>query len=876
MPAAAVITYSGITNVLSLDFEFGHGILPGTAVLECDPTGFAPAAGGSLEYGVPGTTITLIDCLYDMTRSERTRSDSRATAFIQDRRWRWVLGPPMFGHYNQLDDHGKLIPRTVRSPTQLAALCLAAMGETSFSIDLPAGLAYAAGGGIPAGSGDDVTIDFTTEYLALGQNLPPSGTNLRVQWGNGITAAQALAQLCARFGREVVPLLTSRTTFVVPLGSGAGLPDLPADSISASIDPSGVPANVVIVGAESPFQMRFWLRAVAEEWDGSHVPLGDASYAPRRTAQSMRCRATGLYGAGDWYRVVINGVEFARVPPDALADMQAVVNKLRDLINASGNPLVAGVVTASTASFLGVWFLQVDAIAAGVEFEFTADSSEGTWAAQCVRGPVANPVAIPTVFQVGVTGLYAVNDTYTVTVNGVAFTRTGLTPPGAFGPKQLYDNLALDILTSANPAVLGKVTVTTGDRGMEIQAITADPLTVTSARVTDLLPPAGFVTVLIQNGMDGKGFEYSSPQAGLFGFANVVPTPNLNWRQAMELASRSVFKRYQLVMVDPGDRLPGVKVPAIYDLGTGLGRVTERHRVLLRDTMPEQTGPRGGDVNRIDPLTGQPYAAEYYDGYSRDRKPRCFGSLFQGISSGGLYVAGGYLGANTAPRSEFYIPFRVVDPLRGIIEFASPVFRILGSAGGATGDVTVHPAGDPTGIPGETCLVIETGAMVLTPDTQVPYRYLRPLAVPGGTGPDQAFPFDEVQVEYRGYYDARHNLTAVSTVDAYGQGLADLLAVQVRNTFQCPAGRIIKYYGIQPSIVLTGQVRQIKHHIGPDGFFTTASENTEFSRVLPPPDPRRRLENLPPNRAQVEQNLASAPKRDVRNAWNQLRGGGFR
>jgi hypothetical protein len=945
--AAAVINYPGVTNVLSFSVEFGHGILPATHVLECDPTDFAPAATGDVEFGVPGSTITHIDCLYDLVRSERTRSDLTATAYLQDRRWRWQLGPPIDGHYNQLDNHAKLIPRTVRSPFQLAVLCLKAMGEaypasatatvaggsltgvTVFDggrghvvaptvtliggggtgatataviaggvvtgitvgaagsgytsaprvilsppagcvIDLPAGLAAPVGPGVPGGSAADTVIDTVAFYLKLGQNLPPTGTNLRVEWGDGLTAAQALAQLCDRFGRTIAPSLRARTTTIIPLGSGTALPDLPAETLSASIDPAAIPANIVVIGAEVPFQTRLLFRAVAEEWDGSHVLLHEASYAPQRPSQAMQCYATGLFNAAGLYKLSINGVDFeADVVADGLANLQAVVDHLRDEINASADVRIDGVVTAATATFIGVPYLSVTGDTHGVEFEFVTSGNVPTWKAQCVKGPVANPDGIPVIFQVAAFGDFNAAHDFTITINGVPYVLRGTNIPTETY-RGLFEEFKRVILATGVPEVAGKVTVGVWDTGIEIQALTVDPLTVTATRTPSANPAVvnGVTVTQLRDGVNGKGFEYSVPSAGLYGFANVNPTPRLSWQQAMELASRSVYRRYQLVMVDPGDRSPGVKVPGLYNPADDTTRVYEPTRILLSDTMPEQNAPRGGDVNRVDPTTGQPYAAQFYDGYSRDRQPRAFGMLFAGVTVGGLWTGGGYLGANSTPRSEFYVPFRVIDPLRGIIEFASPVYRILGSAGGATGDVTVHPAGESFGTPGVTCLTIETGVRVLAADTQVPARYLRPLAA-GGSGPDQGFAFDEVQVEYRGFYDDRHRLNNWATVDTYGQQLADLLATQILATFQVPTGLIGKYYGIQNGIVLTGQVRQVKHEIGRGGFFTTASQNTEFSRVLPGHAARRRLENLPPDPAQVGSNLAS--KRNAAN--NDLRGG---
>lgn len=936
-----VITYPSIDSVLSLRYECGHGILPGKIHLVCSPQEGAVNLEGTLSFGETNATlIVLPGCRVDYLDAPMSGTDRVLEVILEDRRWKWRVGPPVQGFFNQLDQHAKLIPRTVRSPYQLAVLALMQMGEPypgaaaatvgggavttvqvldrgrgyasppavtlsggggtgataeatvaagqivgiavtsggtgytsqprvtvapppGFSVDLPAGLAAAPlAPGVPAPGPSDSLVDPTQGYLTLGYNVAPTGTNPPTRWDGTQTGAQALASLAERYGRVVVFDPVTDSASVAPLGGGAGLPDEPALTLAPSLDPDAVPAAVRILGADVRYQTRLRFRAVAEEWDGSHVPLNSVSYAPVRAGQTMRVRVGGgTYAAGSAYSVTVNTTTFT-VGAGVGGSLAGVAANLSAQINASG-----AVNTLVVASVIGD-DLFVAGLSQGYEFEVYA-SGNADWRAVCVRGPVdPNPPA-SAVYTVTASGPFVDLHTFTITVNGVSFSVAPAGDGTGSGyPATMYE-LARRIATSTDAAVRGKVSATWFETAVQIEATEggAGVLTVTSSRTGG----TGFATELTRDPAGtGRGFEYASMPAGtpVSMLPAVVPTPRLSWSQAAELAARSVYRRYKLVMNDPGDGLPGVRVPGVFAAGDDTTRVSERHRIVLQDSMPEQIAPRGGDANRIDPVTGQPFAAEYYDGYSRDRRPRCFGSILQSIRAGGLWsnFAGSYLGPNTPPRSEFYLPFRVVDPENHVIEFPTPVFRIMGQAGGTSpNDVVVLPVD----------LVVETGCLILHPTEHRPLRYTFDKAIAGGTGPVAGYDFPDVQSEVRGWYDDRHNLQAAATVDNYAAFQADAYATQIANTYQTPAGGIAKYIGLL-RLSPTGQIRQVLWEIGEAGYFTTASANAEFSRVILPTPARRRAENLPPDPAQVRENLASRGGGAVRNAVESILRGGRR
>ena len=857
-----VITYPGLNSALTLRYEAAHGIQPGLAFISATVNGNSLSWRGDLYFAhnnVAGSGITLPDCIVQNAEGRRVPGDYAVEYVFRDRRWAWQLGPPVYGHYNQLDQHGKLLPIWVRSPYQLAELCLDAMGEVGYTIDMPVGLAGVPGlAGAPAIGPGDTEINYIGQYLTLGRNFPPTGSNLLVNWDGGITAAQALAQLCDRFGRRIVYNYITNTVNIVQMGTGAGPPSLSAEVVSIGYTYEVVPQQIIVSGPPSPIQMRFMLRAVAEEWDGSHVPLSEVSYAPLRTPQPMIVYVNApSFHPLDIYQVIVNDVVFDAGPA---VNMAAIVASLVLDISTSADPRVAGIITASSIVVGGVTTLKLTATNNN-EFTIRTNNTTGDWIATCIQGPVPSTSQIPAVFQTVCAGQYTAGDIFTLTVNGVLFTAFNVTWTTY---REAMNDLQNQIQTSGSGAIVGKVTVGVWDFGIQIENIIPGVglLTVTSGR-TASDPFGTFITSTVRDpNLGSKGFEYTAPALGIQGFYNVNPTPRLNWSQAMSLAARSVYRRYKLLMVDPGDKLPGIKVPTFYDPANDPAtRVFDRSRIVLRDIMPEQVVPRGGDTDRIDSLTGAYFAVEHYDGYSRNRKPRSFGSVAAIPGNGNFYTGQKYLGTNTDPASETYVPFHIVDVENGIIEFEQPMYKLLGQALESNPyQVTVQP----------TNPIIETGCFYLDPVTNVPWKEQYVLNVPCAIGPVAEYVYEDVQTEFIGVYDSYHNLRTVTTVDNYGMTLASEYATQILNTFQTPVSGLTKLYGIQ-QVAPTGQILNVQFEISSAGFFTTCSVNTETSRVIPPHAARRRIENLPPDPAQVEQNLNSG--RNNRNAVErELRG----
>lgn len=256
------IFYPGVVAPESIVYCMSHGIGAATAILRCHPQDFAPDPFGDLVITdtVQGE-IVLPGCRVNSIKVEQDDKGFFWSVEIQDRRWRWRDLGVLDGCYNQMNPQGKLIPWAIRSPTELATLCLEAMGEANYQINLPPGLAY---------PGDAVT-----------EAITPQGANPCVNW-QGVPPAQALAHLAEQFGCRVVYQWSTDGVYVGPLGEGLPLPfgGVSIARESPVLKAPESPDSVGVYGAPTRYQAGLDLRAVGEDWDRRLRPLDELSYAP--------------------------------------------------------------------------------------------------------------------------------------------------------------------------------------------------------------------------------------------------------------------------------------------------------------------------------------------------------------------------------------------------------------------------------------------------------------------------------------------------------------------------------------------------------------------------------------------------------------------
>jgi len=268
------VTYPGIKNgVRSFRYDCQHGISPNTALIVTNPQDQPPAGFGTLTWSDGVMAGALAECKLKKVTAQIQGDGFVYTLEILDRRWQWEYGtfPGGGGHYNQLDPNNKLIPWTIRSPTELALLCIQAMGVKSFRIN-----------GLPNGLSSTDGLK-QINYLQTGQNYPITAANPPVNW-DGIPPAIALSELCERYGCRVMFQPFQDRLLIDRLGSGIPLPTGGSIAVSSlAVTSPETPIAVGVYGAPTEYQMRLALKPVALEWDGHnhYVDQLDVSYAPK-------------------------------------------------------------------------------------------------------------------------------------------------------------------------------------------------------------------------------------------------------------------------------------------------------------------------------------------------------------------------------------------------------------------------------------------------------------------------------------------------------------------------------------------------------------------------------------------------------------------
>ncbi|AWM38127.1 hypothetical protein GobsT_37800 [Gemmata obscuriglobus] len=361
-------SWPGVAAVESCTGTVSHGITPGVFVMSTYPQTAAPRAFGDLVLSDGVRAAVFRGCKLDAVSGRAGPDGQTFTLTILDRRWRWRYGA-ISGRYNQLDKRGKLVPWTIRSPQELAELCLKAMGERNYVINLPAGLTAAAGANLE-------------QYLRAGEDFPQSLTNPPTVW-DLIPPAEALARLADLYGCRVIYQPFADRVVVAPLGAGGPLTDFPCESIAPNVDGPETPSAVGVAGAPVRVQMRLLLEPVGKEWDGSYRPVNELSYAPQGGGK-VQISTAAYDGAGpnpsikvylrfnrDWAapaplpdKAVFAqfGSSAAGSAADKLADVAAAIN---------GHPDCAPVLKAEAAGDV----LTVTGLAQGFPFELEAESS---------------------------------------------------------------------------------------------------------------------------------------------------------------------------------------------------------------------------------------------------------------------------------------------------------------------------------------------------------------------------------------------------------------------------------------------------------------------------------------------------------------------
>lgn len=248
-----LIEYPGLLNVNRGTVSIGHGITPASFSLTITPQRSLPPETGAITLTYGRQKIVFPDCKIDQV-SFSTDGAQLLTVSILDRRWKWAFGS-ISGHYNIRNPDGtvrghlnlndrRAVINSERTPRELAALCLEAMGERRFDVgDLP------------------------------------NDTRPMVEW-EGENPASMLADLCEALGCRIV-LRLDNTVVIRQLNTGGKLPNEgPIHRRDSTLDPAEMPDALHCFCGPNLYQSDLRLEAVGEEADGSIVPIGDLSYEP--------------------------------------------------------------------------------------------------------------------------------------------------------------------------------------------------------------------------------------------------------------------------------------------------------------------------------------------------------------------------------------------------------------------------------------------------------------------------------------------------------------------------------------------------------------------------------------------------------------------
>src|SRR5579863_830540 len=131
MTPQGLLAFPGLEQVRSWSFTLSHGITPGVAHVEIAPQAGVPDEIGTMVISFGDLALTFPSCALDSAQIRRDASGMVVQLAILDRRWAWRYGA-VNGRYNIRQKDGALDPTTEMSPQDLAALLLAAMGESDY------------------------------------------------------------------------------------------------------------------------------------------------------------------------------------------------------------------------------------------------------------------------------------------------------------------------------------------------------------------------------------------------------------------------------------------------------------------------------------------------------------------------------------------------------------------------------------------------------------------------------------------------------------------------------------------------------------------------------------------------------------------------
>lgn len=339
----ALVSFPGIAQMRGASLTLSPGIVPSVATLEIVPQPRLDALVGSLVFRQGATELRFTDCRVDTATLVYNSAGMIVRLALLDRRWRWRYGA-ISGRYNLWRTPASLaaarfdgsrvtsrdlVAGTERTPQELCALCLNAMGERDYDL-----------------------------------RAVPDQSRPHVDW-NYTNPARALAELADQRGCRIV-LRTDDTVAVVPIGSGRELPrDTDVSDISMTFDPPELPAASVAVCGQNLYQADLPLEAVGQDVDGSIRPIAELSYRPAldwkfvdldfmNEIADPQARDLARATVFRWYRVA---ADLTAALPGELNELSVQRAHLLPLRSEQIDTLTfSGVESAKPAQIFGSWY----------------------------------------------------------------------------------------------------------------------------------------------------------------------------------------------------------------------------------------------------------------------------------------------------------------------------------------------------------------------------------------------------------------------------------------------------------------------------------------------------------------------------------------
>lgn len=250
----ALAQYPGVRQLESAVYTNHHGITPGVVSLTIAPQPNAVPLVGDVLFTIDNNPIfRLRDCRVDAASFNYSQGGLLVSLNIFDRRWRWTFGG-ISGQYNIRLDDGSIVGEgasdrnnaiiaSERTPQELAALLLEAMGETFYDV-----------------------------------SQLPNDVRPQAEWHYD-NPAQLLAQLCEDLGCRIIYNPYRDRIEIARLGVGAPFPNGPLIDRQQNFDPAETPDAIIAVAGATRIQVDLELEAVGEDADGIQ-PIDNLSYTP--------------------------------------------------------------------------------------------------------------------------------------------------------------------------------------------------------------------------------------------------------------------------------------------------------------------------------------------------------------------------------------------------------------------------------------------------------------------------------------------------------------------------------------------------------------------------------------------------------------------